>query len=123
MTHCRSKLQPENLIGIKDLGLDGWEDGNDLPFEDRHTDDTVLDFLGLCLMHCYLHCLGEVRTARGGLVFAIHHEFLNLEIVFDVTHSMRWSVTTSSPKCHRGSTETNRCKFRVELILSTDAVQ
>ena len=83
MTHCRSKLQPENLIRINDLGLDGWEDGNDLPFEDRHTDDTVLDLLGLCLMHCYLHRLGEVRTARGGLVFAIHHELLNFVVVFD----------------------------------------
>ena len=114
MTHCRSKLQPENLIQINDLQLDGWEDGNGLTVKDRHTDDTVLDLLDLCLMHCYLHCLGEVRTARGGLVFAIHHEFLNLEIVFDVTHSMRWSVTTSSPKCHQESTETTRDMFRVE---------
>ena len=83
MTHCRSKLQPENLIGIKDLGLDRWEDGNSLPLEDRHTTDTVLDLLDLCLMHCYLHRLGEVRTARGGLVLAIHHELLNFVVVFD----------------------------------------
>jgi hypothetical protein len=83
MTHCRSKLQPENLIQINDLQLDGWEDCNGLPFEDRHTTDTVLDLLGLCLMHCYLHCLGEVRTARGGLILTIHHEFLNFVVVFD----------------------------------------
>ena len=78
-----SKVKRRNSCKNNDLHLDGWEDGNDLPIEDGNAADTVLDLLGLCLMHCYLHRLGEVRTARGGLILTIHHEFLNLVIVID----------------------------------------
>ena len=69
--------------------LEGRENGNGLPFEDRHTDDTVLDLLGLCLMHCYLHCLGEIRAAGGGLILTIHQQLLNFVIVVHVFHFMR----------------------------------
>ena len=83
MVYLGAKVKPRNSCKNNILQLDGREDGNSLPFEDRHTHNTVLDLLGLCLMHCYLHRLGEVRTARGGLVFAIHHELLNFVVVFD----------------------------------------
>ena len=113
MVYLGAKVKPRNSCKNNILQLDGREDGNSLPFEDRHTHNTVLDLLGLCLMHCYLHCLLEIRAACGGLVFSIDQFPLNLVIVSEITHSMRWSVKTSSPKCHQESTETNRCKFLV----------
>ena len=79
-------VQPENLIGINDLGSDGREDGNALPLKDGYSDDTVLDLLGRCLMHCDLHRLGEVRTARGGLILTIHQQLLYLVVVFEIRH-------------------------------------
>ena len=84
MGELLSKVKPRNFCKNNDLGLDGREDGNALPLKDGYSDDTVLDLLGRCLMHCDLHRLGEVRTARGGLVLTIHHEFLNLVVVFDI---------------------------------------
>ena len=75
------KLQPENLIGINDLLVDGWKDSNHLTRQHGDTNHTVLNPCGLCLMHCYLHCFLEVRATGGNRVGAVIHSLLNLVCV------------------------------------------